>query len=116
MLTPQINIALLEGTREPQTREEENYLALMGLRGPRDKWPRRDKYCSECGVKFQAVGFPSLHFALDDNKQSWFFHKVCPKCKAKAEKAEEIKFLNREARARERAIQTESPPKKNWSR
>jgi hypothetical protein len=110
MLTPQINVALLEGSREPQTREEENYLALIGVRGPRESWPRRDKFCSECGHKFQTIGFPT------PTPGGWFFHKVCPKCKSVAERAEEIRFMNREARAREREIQTELPPKRKWSR
>src|SRR5215475_675093 len=73
-------VSLLDGTAQPQTPKETAYLEIMGVRGPRDFWPRQTRTCVVCDTAFEAVGFPS------PTPKQWFYHKVCPRCRQKGER------------------------------
>lgn len=76
MIAPLENrMALLEGTKQPETEEEKRFLAFMGgVKGPRDKWPQKWAVCDTCAMEWRATAtYPSP-------TGRWIFPYRCPKC------------------------------------
>lgn len=64
---------ILEGTREPKTKFEKNYLEFVGGVSPKKDRPTKWVKCLRCGVEWKTTGFPS-------RTGGWYWATVCNSC------------------------------------